>query len=113
MLFYQGRNESEEKMMTKNKTPLWFIVSMIAYSIPVGILLMIFPTFGSMVWEKLNIAIEPSWIIVEGLKWAMFLDITLVIWAYLSWKFDYLAPWLHKKFDRVVKVEDEALFFEI
>jgi len=94
--------------MTTNKTPLWFIVAMIAYSIPVGILLMIFPVFGSMVWENLHISIEPSWVIIEGLKWAGFLDITLVIWAYLSWKIDYLSPWLRKKFNR-----EEPLFYEV
>jgi hypothetical protein len=90
------------------KTPLWVIVAFISYCIPVGILIMIFPLFGSMLWNQLGIDAQPSWVIIEGLRWSAYLDIFLLIWAYLVLKLEYLYPLLDTKFN-----PEEPLYFEI
>jgi hypothetical protein len=83
--------------LKEEKTPLWFIAVMISYSIPAGILIAIFPTFGAMVWETLNIHVEPSWIVIEGLKWSAFLDVALIVWVNITLKIDYIFPWLERR----------------
>jgi hypothetical protein len=93
----------------KQKTPLWFIVAMISYAIPIGVLILIFPIFGEM-WYQLcqlqfvgftSCEFPPNnmWVITTGLEWSAFLDVVLIIWAYITWKLDYLIPWLEIKFN--------------
>ena len=89
-------------LLKEERTPIWFVVVMISYSIPAGVLITIFPIFGAMMWETLEINVQPSWIIIEGLKWSAFLDIVLIVWAYITLKIDYLFPWLKKKFEKKI-----------
>jgi hypothetical protein len=94
--------------LKEQKTPLWFLVAIVAYSLPIAVLIVMFPLFGGMQYQLCQLSGAPvcsfppnnMWVITEGLTWAMFLDLVLIIWAYLTWKFDYLVPWLERKFGK-------------
>lgn len=94
------------ELVRTDKVPLWAIVAYVTFTIPVAILITIIPVFGSFWYNSCQILgaatceFPPDymWVIRTGLEWSFYLDIALLIFAYLSWKLDHYLPWLYRNF---------------